>query len=257
MKIKFTLLLLLFCLLCNSQSVKVTYSEKRIISKEKLDAMPADVKNATIAEMNIPKLFILEYSEGVSFYQRGKEAKDFEYRSESTTIDENGKTSYNTIIADRKITPFFYYKEFAANLMLFKLTNANLNFDGKDSLIHWNWEISNDTKTINGYKCKKAISKAFDAYFEAWFTEDIPIGAGPEKFDGLPGLIVYVRNLGQEYTAEKIEILENEIVIQKPEIPLSTVTILEMFDQASQKFKKNTQLRTKESDGMFIRTETY
>ena len=257
MKKKFTILLLLFSLFGNAQSVIVTYSEKPINFQERLDKMPPDVREATLAEMRIPKLFTLEYSEGVSFYQREKNAKDFEYKSENTYVDKNGETINSTLIADKKLTPFFYYKDFAANLMLFKLTNSNLNFDGKDSLIPWNWEISDETKTINGYKCKKAISKAFDAYFEAWFTEDIPIGAGPEKFDGLPGLILYVRNLGQEYTAEKIEIIVNKIDIGKPKIPSKTVTFYEMIDQASEKFKKDTQLRNKKSDGMFIRTETY
>lgn len=257
MKIKFTILLLHLCFLCNSQSIKVTYSEKRIISQEKLDAMPASVRGATLAEMSIPKLFELEYSEGISMYQRDKNAKDFKYKSESTTIGENGKQVNSTIIADQKITPFFYYKEFANNLMLFKLTNANINFDGKDTLINWNWKITQETKIIKGYKCKKAVSKNFNSLVTAWFTEEIPIKAGPEKYDGLPGLIVHLQNLGQEFTAEKIEILENKTTIARPKQSVKTVTFIEMFDQASKKFEENLKFRKKKDDGIFRRTETY
>lgn len=257
MKINLTLLFLLFCFLGNSQSVKVTYLEKSINYQERLDRMPDNVREATLAEMKIPKLFILEYSEGVSFYQREKNAKDFEYTAKSTTIDENGEMVKNTIIADRKITPFFYYKEFENNLMLFKLTNANINFDGKDALINWNWEITQETKNIKGYKCKKAISKNFNSLVTAWFTEEIPIKAGPEKYDGLPGLILYLTNLGQEFRAENIEILKNETTVARPEQPLRTVTFLEMFHQSSKKFEENLKLRKKNDDGIFSRTETY
>jgi len=257
MKNGLILLLMLFSFLGNAQSVKVTYSEKKIISQERLDAMPSDVRGATLAEMKIPKLFDLEYSDGISIYQREKNAKDFKYRSESTTIDENGNAVNSSIIADQKITPFFYYKELKNDLMLFKLTNSNINFDGKDKLVQWNWEITDENKIINGYKCKKAVSKEFNGKFIAWFTEDIPIKAGPEKFDGLHGLILYINTGFIEFTAEKIEILTEEIIIVKPILPSKTVTFSEMFDQASKKFEKDTKIRTKKEDGIFMRTETY
>jgi GLPGLI family protein len=219
--------------------------------------MPATVKGATLAQMKIPKLFDLEYSDGISFYQREKNAKDFKYRSESTTIDGEGKAVNSSIIADKKPTPFFYYKELNDELMLFKLTNSTINFHGKDKLISWNWEITNETKMISGYNYKKAISRTFNSYFTAWFTEDIPIKDGPEKFDGLPGLILSVNTGYTELTAEKIEILAAKISIVKPILTSTTATLSEMFDQASQKFEKDTKFRSKKADGIFIRTETY
>jgi GLPGLI family protein len=219
--------------------------------------MPATVKGATLAQMKIPKLFDLEYSDGISFYQREKNAKDFKYRSESTTIDGEGKAVNSSIIADKKPTPFFCYKELKHDPMLFKLTNSTINFDGKDKLISWNWEITNETKMIGGYNCKKAISRTFNSYFTAWFTADIPIKAGPEKFDGLSGLILSVNTGYTEFTAEKIEILAAKISIVKLILPSTTATLSEMFDQASQKFEKDTKFRSKKADGIFIRTETY
>lgn len=141
--------------------------------------------------------------------------------------------------------------------MLFKLTNANINFDGKDTLINWNWEITQETKIIKGYKCKKAISKKFNSLVTAWFTEEISINAGPEKYDGLPGLILSLKNLGQEFNAEKIEILKNNTVITKPKVPLKTVTFLEMADEGKKKFEENLKLRKKKDNGIFTRTATY
>ena len=232
---KIFLVLIFVSLGLNAQSVKVTYSEKRIITPEKLKSMPEDVRGATLAEMKIPKLFTLEASQGISFYEKDKSTKDFNYQKTGLSKDTDGSVGRSTIIVNKKNTPFFYYKDINQDLMLFKLTNSEIEFDGKDKLIQWDWEILTETKVINGYKCKKAISNAFKANFIAWFTEEIPMSAGPEKFGGLPGLILYVDTGAVEFFAEKIEVLKENSFIIKPETPQKTVTFLEMFDIATKK----------------------
>jgi GLPGLI family protein len=60
-----------------------------------------------------------------------------------------------------------------------------------DTLRHMNWKLQDDTMTISGHLCKKAITKdRQDKPVIAWYTEDIPVSAGPEPFGGLPGLIL-------------------------------------------------------------------
>lgn len=240
-----------------SQSLKIVYSEKRILSQERLDAMPTDVREATLAKMKVPNLFTLEYSDGVSLYQRDKDASDFIFEKSGSSTNEDGSLVESKIVANIKITPFFYYKELKNDLLLFKLTNSQIEFDGKDKLLSWNWEITNETKVISGYNCKKAISKAFDGYFVAWFTEDIPVNAGPEKFDGLPGLILYISNTGQEFIAEKIDVLKSKIDIKKPIIPLKTVTVLEMYDISSRKSYDFKNTKTIKQGNTTIKTESY
>ena len=257
MKNLLALIFLFIFAFANAQSLKITYSEKSIISNDRLEAMPADIRVATIAEMNIPKLFELHYSEGTSIYQREKNAKDFKYRSQNNTFNEDGKAAHSSVIIDKKLTPFFYYKELDNDLMLFKISNIGITFDGKDKLISWNWEITEETKIIKGYHCKKAISNKFDVLVTAWFTEEIPVKAGPEKYDGLPGLILHLTNLGQEFTAETIEIQENLFNIDIPKQPLKTVTFLEMVEQANKEFEESIKFRKKKDDGIFTRTKIY
>jgi GLPGLI family protein len=254
---KFFLVLVLSNLSIQAQAVKVIYSQKEMVSQQRLDAMPPDIRNAKLAELKVPKLYTLEVSDGISLYEIDKSTKDFNYESkESKAIDESSFFE-SKIIVDKKNTPFFYYKELNDNLMLFKLTNAGIDFDGKDKLIVWNWEVTNDVKMINGYNCRKAISRAFNAYITAWFTEDIPVNAGPEKFDGLPGLILYVDTRGLQFIAEKIEILDNKIVVKKPVISTQTVTLVEMYDLASKKFSDDKNLTPKKQGNTTIKTETY
>ena len=53
------------------------------------------------------------------------------------------------------------------------------------------WTIYEDsTLTVLGMECKKATTNFRGRYWEAWYTEEIPIGQGPWKLCGLPGMIL-------------------------------------------------------------------
>lgn len=54
----------------------------------------------------------------------------------------------------------------------------------------WNWEIGDSTKTILGYECLVATTDFHGRRWTVWFTTDIPLGVGPWKLGGLPGLIL-------------------------------------------------------------------
>jgi len=82
------------------------------------------------------------------------------------------------------------------------------NYLLEDTLIPQKWKIQNDLKEVAGHICMKA-------YWEdtlkmqkvvAWFAQDIPLNAGPERFCGLPGLIleVDVNNGGMIVSADRI-----------------------------------------------------
>lgn len=104
----------------------------------------------------------------------------------------------------------------------------------KDSLSRYNWTLENSTKTIGDYICYKAISvvKVSDkdvADYEnqisknnlksisllsidppkdktiiAWYTPEIPVSHGPEKYQGLPRLILEVNDDGAVWSCSKL-----------------------------------------------------
>jgi len=65
-----------------------------------------------------------------------------------------------------------------------------LQFYQYEELAKVDWQIKEDTMTISGYKCQKAITRVSGRNYEVWFAPEIPISDGPFKFFGLPGLVI-------------------------------------------------------------------
>jgi len=81
-----------------------------------------------------------------------------------------------------------------------------------DSLKTPDWKILNDLKEVAGHVCMNAslTDTLLNEKIIAWFALDIPVQAGPDRFFGLPGLIleVSINNGAKTMTAEKIEMKE-------------------------------------------------
>ena len=52
------------------------------------------------------------------------------------------------------------------------------------------WELADDTLTVSGYLCQKAVGKYAGRTWTVWYSEDVPTSFGPWKLRGLPGMIL-------------------------------------------------------------------
>ena len=103
-----------------------------------------------------------------------------------------------------------------------------------------NWLITNKTKIINGYLCRKAITKKTNSKTKkeetiiAWFTLKIPVNYGPVHFSGLPGLILELDFIGKyRLNVKKIQLNIKE---EKIEIPEKGIKVnLEKYEKMLQK----------------------
>ena len=64
----------------------------------------------------------------------------------------------------------------------------------------FDWEITTETDSINGFLSQKAMCNYGGRRWEAWFTPDIPYSDGPYKFCGLPGLILKIADTQGHYS---------------------------------------------------------
>ncbi|KAA0992019.1 GLPGLI family protein [Dyadobacter aurulentus] len=77
-----------------------------------------------------------------------------------------------------------------------------------DSLAAPKWKIMNKIKEISGYMCMMAVSEdtVKGQKITAWFANDLAYGAGPERYYGLPGLILEVEVNDGEMTLTAIKV---------------------------------------------------
>ncbi|HET8829755.1 MAG TPA: GLPGLI family protein [Pelobium sp.] len=63
----------------------------------------------------------------------------------------------------------------------------------KDSTRYIKWKITDETRTIAGYHCRRANAIVMDSiYVVAFYSDQIAVSSGPESFTGLPGMILGV-----------------------------------------------------------------
>lgn len=80
-----------------------------------------------------------------------------------------------------------------------------------DSLMHIDWRITSDTRTIAGFDCRKAIGRMFDTlYVVAFYTDQIITPGGPSNYTGLPGMILGIGfpRFNTTIFATKLELVE-------------------------------------------------
>lgn len=90
-----------------------------------------------------------------------------------------------------------------------------------------NWVLSSDTLTISGLKCQKATGHWKGRDYVAWFCPSLPFSFGPWKFNGLPGLILTVRDTKDQvkFEFEDFKVNNDESkVIRYPKDRLTNVT---------------------------------
>jgi GLPGLI family protein len=63
----------------------------------------------------------------------------------------------------------------------------------QDSLRQIKWKITDETRVIAGFNCRRANAIIMDSiYVVAFYTDEILTNSGPESFTGLPGMILGV-----------------------------------------------------------------
>lgn len=213
-----------------AQNLEVKYFENPRMSQAEIDRLPEFIR-----QIYQPNKFsyTLTYSNGVSYYQHDDflslfAGDDTVYEEENVMIDGDYTTFRGKVVYDEnsfKSKEKIYYKDLINN----EVHYTEMGYKVIDETIDWQWEITDETATIAGYTCRKAVSNYMGGTFEAWYAEDIAAITGPDKFDGLPGLILYVRTKGMDIVAESIKNLDAPITFEKPVFKGKIYTFEELY----------------------------
>ena len=110
-----------------------------------------------------------------------------------------------------------------------------------DTLYQRKWQITESTRKIAGYQCRKAVWRANDSTrIYAWFSYDITTSTGPESFSGLPGTILGLatEDGGVVYFAKKIELIKAEAVALVPPKKKKIYTMKSLWDDMYKQYGK-------------------
>jgi GLPGLI family protein len=116
---------------------------------------------------------------------------------------------------------FFLTKNFAAEHSTDYIDMLGKTYIVDDTLHTPTWKILNQIKEVAGFICMKAetVDTVKNQKITAWFAQDIPVMAGPERYFGLPGLILEldINDGDVVITASKVEFkkLTNEFNLKK------------------------------------------
>jgi GLPGLI family protein len=139
------------------------------------------------------KFFDLYFNGTVSVFKPGRKAEEGENKwIGSTPVDDD------VVLSDFKTGMVTAHKELYGDKIIIA-----------DTLKRIKWKILGEVRTIENFKCRKAVGKICDSvYVVAFYTDDILVSGGPEMFGGLPGMILElsIPRLYTTWIATKIDV---------------------------------------------------
>jgi GLPGLI family protein len=121
----------------------------------------------------------------------------------------------------------------------------------KDSVRKIKWKITDETRDIAGYTCRRANGIYLDSiYVVAFYTTRLPVPGGPESFSGLPGMILGVALPHENITwfATKVtegNIPQNDIAPPKKGKATNEKDLLKILQDASESWGRVGRLYVK------------
>lgn len=116
--------------------------------------------------------------------------------SKEEVLYEHQPEDYNDVVKQLMMIGIFEsgissYQNLKTNEFksVFELGNEKISI--VDTLVKTKWKITDEYRTIAGYTCRRANGVIMDSiYVVAFYTDEIPVDAGPSCFKGLPGMIL-------------------------------------------------------------------
>ncbi|MFY8022118.1 MAG: GLPGLI family protein [Bacteroidia bacterium] len=120
-------------------------------------------------------IFELSFNTKKSLYKMEQE-----FEGNSNILDWFNVAKFNTVLQNQETQKLVAQKTVYEN-----------TYQIQDSLPKLKWKLHNEYRTIAGFSCRKASTIILDSvYIIAFFTDEIPVSAGPESMNGLPGMIL-------------------------------------------------------------------
>lgn len=132
------------------------------------------------------------------------------------------------------------YKDFENNMFLNREYISQKPYIIEDTLIDYDWDITDKEKEILGMKCYLAKTKDIYGYdISAWFTLNLPITNGPSIYHKLPGLIIEVHSDYFNFLLKDLKIIDSitSIVFEEEGTAINQEDFLNLYNDIYKKMK--------------------
>jgi GLPGLI family protein len=176
-----------------------------------------------------------------------KTQPQFKILKGTLTFSDN-KTLFTPIPADNANSTFFnlqmtdqnntIFTDLAANTRIAQKLVFEQTFLVKDTLRKIKWKITDETRQIAGYTCRRANGLVMDSiYVVAFYTDKIPVSGGPESFSGLPGMILEVALPHENLSWKATAVTDSTVPAIVPPKKGKPVNAKQLFDTLKDVFK--------------------
>lgn len=179
--------LLLFCIIISTNLLKaqntIFLAEGKVEFERRVNnyaLMDEGDSWSELQKKTMPKFkttyFDLYFSKNKTMYQPGRENPD----NNRTGMFDDNLAQENVVYSELDSSKCFSQKKVFEQLFLIE-----------DSTRKIQWKITDETRVIAGFQCRRANALIMDSiYVVAFYTDDIVASGGPESFNGLPGMIL-------------------------------------------------------------------
>ncbi|HOZ80174.1 MAG TPA: GLPGLI family protein [Ferruginibacter sp.] len=170
------------CSLVYSAAAQQVFIEKASIEFEVKTNVKKTIGNGMWADMlkeNMPQFktgyYKFNFSDNKSIYKfdrwaEGPKVPEFLRRDDETNV---------------------YFFDYTTQKIFQQKAIVGSEFLVQDSIPKINWRITNESREIAGFNCRKAVGVILDSvYVFAFYTDEIVIPGGPCSINGLPGMIL-------------------------------------------------------------------
>lgn len=141
--------------------------------------------------------------------------------------------------SDQKLRARFVYsiyKDNKSSKIIYFGHVLPIRFKYEEDMSEIKWTLGADTSRVMGYFVNQAFTNYGGRNWVAWYSTTIPFNDGPYKFSGLPGLILKVYDLKEDYIFEAVKI---EKLKEPMDIELSERDVVETTRQSFLKAEDN------------------
>jgi GLPGLI family protein len=185
-----------------SQHLKVEYEKYDLTDGSNIN-MSNEFNEKVRQIRKAPQKYFLYYKDGNSFF-KSIPRNSFTLNAGDIKKDESTTLHNREVFKDIELK-IHHNKNENGNYNYHNFQNIDEEFYGYKDTKFAKIEYKDDTMNIDNYVCK-LVEVSFNSVtnFKVWYTEAIPIAAGPFSFNNFPGLVLRVETASYVITAIKI-----------------------------------------------------